>query len=98
MYFLSFFLWNNLRKNQKKEKKILYTCLNFLHALPIRYIGIVGFKILIKGKLFKKPRKKTFKLFKGKLSLQKCFPRSNKNVQCDTLVYRRCFNLLPLEI
>ena len=69
MYFLSFFLWNNLRKNQKKEKKILYTCLNFLHALPIRYIGIVGFKILIKGKLFKKPRKKTFKLFKGKLSL-----------------------------
>ena len=69
MYFLSFFLWNSLRKSNKKEKKILYTCFNFLYALPVRYIGVVGFKILIKGKLFKKPRKKTFELFYGKLAL-----------------------------
>jgi hypothetical protein len=59
----------NIRKNLKREKKILYTCFNYLQALPLRHIGITGFKMLIKGKLFKKPRKKTFELSKGKLPL-----------------------------
>jgi len=54
-------------KNQ--EKKIMKTCFKFFKNIPILKFKILGLKILIKGKIFKKQRKKIFSLKKGILPL-----------------------------
>ena len=40
-----------------------------MNSLPLYNFGIIGFRIFLKGKLFKKTRKKKFLIKQGKLPL-----------------------------
>lgn len=69
IYFLGYFLWTRFFFLKNKEKSILKRCFFFFNNVPLRQFGILGWKILIKGKLFKRPRKKVFLIKKGDLPL-----------------------------
>lgn len=69
IYYLTFFIWNGFLKKLNSEKYLLKTCLKYLRIFPLKKFGIFGFKVLIKGKLFKSRRKKIYSIKKGKLPL-----------------------------
>lgn len=69
IYFLGYFIWTRFIFLKNKEKSILKRCLFFFNSMPLRQFGILGWKMLIKGKLFKRPRKKVFSIKKGEVPL-----------------------------
>jgi len=56
--FLSFMLWNGFVKLKNKEKYVLRNFKSFLRSLILIKYGILGIKIILKGKWKKKGRKK----------------------------------------
>jgi hypothetical protein len=69
IFFLTYFVWTSFNKLKNKEKRILKTTFLFLNSFPLAKIGIIGFKLLIKGKLFKRPRRKKKLIKKGRVPL-----------------------------
>ena len=69
--FLSFFFWSFFNKPSGNEKLIIKNIKSFLKPLLLLKYGILGIKIVLKGKLFKKPRKKKITFYKGSIQLLK---------------------------
>ena len=67
--FLSFFLWTGFKKFSNGERFIIKIFKNFLKTLILTKYGILGIKVILKGKLFKKRRKKKFLFRKGSINL-----------------------------
>ena len=67
--FLSFFLWTALKNYKNGERRTIKIFKNFLRSIILKNYGILGIKILLKGKLFKKRRKKKFLFRKGSINL-----------------------------
>ena len=67
--FLTFLIWNGFNKIPNGERYVLKNLKLFLKVLLLKKYGILGFKILLKGKLFKKRRKKKILLKKGLIKL-----------------------------
>ena len=69
IHFLTYFLWDSFQRRINRERSIVRSAGFFLQAMPLKSFGIIGFKLLIKGKLFKRPRKKIYSLRRGLLPL-----------------------------
>ena len=67
--FLTFLVWNGFNKIPNGERYILKNFKRFLKTLVFKKYGILGFKILLKGKLFKRRRKKKIYFKKGSIKL-----------------------------
>ena len=67
--FLSFFLWTALKNYKNGERRTIKIFKSFLRSIILKNYGILGIKILLKGKLFKKRRKKKFIFKKGSINL-----------------------------
>ena len=66
---MSFFLWTGFKKVSNGERFIIKIFKNFLKTLILTKYGILGIKVILKGKLFKKRRKKKFLFRKGSINL-----------------------------
>ena len=66
---LSFSIWNGFNKIKNGERYILKTFKSFLKSIILTKYGILGIKLILKGKLFKKRRKKIYNFNKGSLNL-----------------------------
>jgi hypothetical protein len=67
--FLTFYLWNGFNTLNNKERYIIKNFKSFLKTIILIKFGILGIKIKLKGKLFKKRRKKVYTLRKGSINL-----------------------------
>lgn len=63
--FLTFFIWSGFNKMNGGERYIIKIFQSFLRSINLLKYGILGIKFMLKGKLFKKRRKKRFFLKKG---------------------------------
>ena len=67
--FLSFSIYNSFLKVKNGERFVIKNFKSFLKSLLLVKYGIVGIKFMLKGKLFKKRRKKIISFNKGSINL-----------------------------
>jgi len=67
--FLTFSLWISFKKLKNSEKYILKNLKSFLKSIIFNKYGILGIKLMLKGKLFKKRRKKQLVFSKGSTNI-----------------------------
>jgi hypothetical protein len=67
--FLSFSVYNSFLKVKNGERFVIKNFKSFLKSLLLVKYGIIGIKFMLKGKLFKKRRKKIISFNKGSINL-----------------------------